>query len=168
VRVSSTRFCAPGSRRVSDRFDDRKEGWSRGSRSAFGRGRTAFPRSRLLPPTVAFVVEARVIHHQGRSFRSAPLSAHVAYLERDGSPGMARRAAYSAPPRTAPTPRPERPASFRFIVTPEEAAEMTDLRAFTATWRPRWRAISAPSWGLASPMGTPTPAFVSRGTRRRR
>jgi type IV secretory pathway VirD2 relaxase len=29
-------------------------------------------------------VKARVVRHRGRAFRSAPLSAHVAYLERDG------------------------------------------------------------------------------------
>jgi hypothetical protein len=57
------------------RFDDRKEGGSRGSRSAFGR---------VCSPPTAASQEGRVVHHQGRSFRSGPVSAHVAYLERDG------------------------------------------------------------------------------------
>jgi hypothetical protein len=57
---------------------------SRHGHSPFGRGRLAFGRSRLLPPQRRVVVKARVVRHQGRAFRSAPLSAHVAYLERDG------------------------------------------------------------------------------------
>jgi hypothetical protein len=39
---------------------------------------------------------------------------------------------------------------FRFVVTPEDAAEMTDLKAFTRDLvisSARWRAISAPGWG---------------------
>jgi hypothetical protein len=55
-----------------------------GGRSAFGRGRTAFSRSRLFAAERRVVVKARVVRHRGRAFRAAPLSAHVAYLERDG------------------------------------------------------------------------------------
>jgi hypothetical protein len=59
---------------------------------------------------------------------------------------------------------------FRFVVTPEDAAEMTDLKAFTRDLvisSARWRAIRHQA-GVASPMGTLTPAFASRGPRRRR
>ncbi len=52
--------------------------------STFGRGRTAFGRSRLFAAQRRVVVKARVARHRGRAFRSAPLSAHIAYLERDG------------------------------------------------------------------------------------
>jgi hypothetical protein len=60
---------------------------------------------------------------------------------------------------------------FRFIVTPEDAAEVTDPKAFTrdlVTSSARWRAISAPGWGLASPWEHRPPRLHPRGTRRRR
>jgi type IV secretory pathway VirD2 relaxase len=60
---------------------------------------------------------------------------------------------------------------FRFIVTPLDRREMTDLKALHP--RPRHLVGQMESdlgirLGLASPMGTPTPAFASRGRRRRR
>jgi hypothetical protein len=61
-----------------------RRGGPGGGRSTFGRGRTAFSRSRLFATDRRVVVKARVVRHQRRGFRSAPLSAHVAYLERDG------------------------------------------------------------------------------------
>jgi type IV secretory pathway VirD2 relaxase len=77
-----------------------------------------------------------VVRHQGRAFRSAPLSAHVAYLERDGvtRDGEKGRMFGAA---TAPTPWHSRDAASTtgiisgFVITPEDAAGMTDLRAFT-------------------------------------
>src|SRR5262249_15571979 len=51
-------------------------------RSTFGRGRTAFGRSRLFGAQGRVAARARVVRHQGGAFRSAPLSAHVTYLER--------------------------------------------------------------------------------------
>ena len=52
--------------------------------STFGRGRAAFGRSRRFAGHRRVVLKARVVRHRGRAFRSAPLSAHIAYLERDG------------------------------------------------------------------------------------
>jgi type IV secretory pathway VirD2 relaxase len=105
--------------------------------STFGRGRTAFGRSRLFASQRHVVVKARVVRHKGRAFRSAPLSAHVAYLERDGvtrDGGKARmfgaveeRADAMAFARRGLDDR----HHFRFVVAPEDAAEMTDLKAFT-------------------------------------
>jgi type IV secretory pathway VirD2 relaxase len=110
---------------------------SRHGRSTFGRGRSAFGRSRLFGAQRRVVVKARVVRHQGRAFRSAPLSAHVAYLERDGvtrDGGKAHmfgatedRADAMAFARRGQDDR----HHFRFIVSPEDASEMTDLRAFT-------------------------------------
>jgi type IV secretory pathway VirD2 relaxase len=114
----------------------RRGGPGRG-RSAFGRGRTAFGRSRLFAADRRVVVKARVVRHQGRAFRSAPLSAHVAYLERDGvtRDGEKGRMFGATEDRTdamafARRSRGDR-HHFRFVVTPEDAAEVTDLRAFT-------------------------------------
>src|SRR5271165_6733279 len=52
--------------------------------STFGRGRLAFSRNRLFPTSRRVVVKARIARHQGRPFRSAPMTAHVAYLKREG------------------------------------------------------------------------------------
>jgi type IV secretory pathway VirD2 relaxase len=105
--------------------------------STFGRGRTAFGRSRLFDAQRRVVVKARVVRHRGRAFRSAPLSAHVAYLERDGVTRDGEKAHMFG----ATEDRPDAMAfarrsqddrhHFRFIVGPEDAAEMTDLKAFT-------------------------------------
>jgi hypothetical protein len=82
-----------------------------GCRSAFGRGRTAFSRSRLFAANRRVVVKARVVRHQDapsarrRCRLTSPTSSATA------SPGTARRAACSAPPRTTPTPWPSRDAA---------------------------------------------------------
>eukprot|EP01037_Dinobryon_pediforme_P001385 gene1384-1406_t len=106
-------------------------------RSTFGRGRLAFSRNRLFAATRRVVVKARVSRHAGRAFRSAPVSAHVAYLKQEG----VTRDGEKAPMFDAETDRADDAGfadrtkddrhHFRFIVSPEDAAEMTDLRAFT-------------------------------------
>src|SRR5579859_5330446 len=53
-------------------------------RSTFGRGRLSFSRARLFSPMRRVVVKARIVRHKGRSFRSASMSAHLAYLKREG------------------------------------------------------------------------------------
>ena len=53
-------------------------------RSTFGRGRGSFSRNRLFSSSRRVVVKARVVRHHGKSFRSAPLSAHLSYLKREG------------------------------------------------------------------------------------
>jgi hypothetical protein len=53
-------------------------------RSTFGRGRGIFSRSRLFSSNRRVIVKARVVRHHGRSFRSAPLPAHLSYLKREG------------------------------------------------------------------------------------
>jgi type IV secretory pathway VirD2 relaxase len=121
------------------------------------------PPQRLFAADRRVVVKAGAVRHRGRAFGSAPPSAHVAYLERDGvtRDGEKGRMLGAAKDRTDAMAFAGRGLNnrhhFRFIVTPEDAAEMTDLKAFTRTWSARWRAISAPGWtGLASPIGTPT------------
>jgi type IV secretory pathway VirD2 relaxase len=113
------------------------KGGGRYGRSTFGRGRTAFGRSRLFGSDRRVVVKARIVRHQGRSFRSAPLSAHVAYLERDGvtRDGEKARMFGAAEDRVDAMAFAKRSVDdrhhFRFIVSPEDAAELTDLKAFT-------------------------------------
>ena len=106
-------------------------------RSTFGRGRLAFSRSRLFSPTRRVVVKARVVRHKGRAFRSAPLTAHLSYLKRDGVTRSGERAEMfdvsgDSADGAAFAERCEGDRHhFRFIVSPEDAGEMTDLRAFT-------------------------------------
>jgi type IV secretory pathway VirD2 relaxase len=82
------------------------------------------------------VIKARVVRHRGNRFRSAPLAKHVAYLKRDGvtRDGVDARmfdARSEATDERAFAERSEEDRHhFRFIVSPEDAAEMTDLRAF--------------------------------------
>jgi type IV secretory pathway VirD2 relaxase len=106
-------------------------------RSSFGRGRLSFSRSRLFRPARRVVVKARVVRHQGRSFRSAPLNAHLSYLKRDGVTRSGEKAVMfdAGSDRVDDAPFADRCKDdrhhFRFIVSPEDASEMTDLKAFT-------------------------------------
>ena len=106
-------------------------------RSTFGRGRLAFGRNRLFAATRRVVVKARVARHAGRAFRSAPVSAHVAYLKREGvtRDGEKARMFDGESDRANDAGFADRTKDdrhhFRFIVSPEDTAEMTDLRAFT-------------------------------------
>jgi type IV secretory pathway VirD2 relaxase len=105
--------------------------------STFGRGRTAFGRSRLFAGQRRVVAKACVVRHRGRAFRSAPLSAHIAYLERDGVTRDGEKAhMFGATEDRADAMAFARRGlddrhHFRFVVAPEDAAEMTDLKAFT-------------------------------------
>lgn len=106
-------------------------------RSGFGRGRIRFSRARLFSPARRVAVKARVARHRGRAFRSAPLSAHVSYLKRedvtrDGERGVMfdTTSDHADDGAFAERCRDDR-HHFRFIVSPEDAGEMEDLRAFT-------------------------------------
>ncbi|MER8417596.1 DUF3363 domain-containing protein [Mesorhizobium sp. M1329] len=106
-------------------------------RSSFGRGRISFSRNRLFSSSRRVVVAARIARHSGKAFRSAPLAAHLSYLKRDG----VTRAGEKAVMFDAGSERADDMAfsqrskddrhHFRFIVSPEDAGEMMDLRAFT-------------------------------------
>lgn len=106
-------------------------------RSSFGRGRINFSRTRLFSSSRRVVVAARIARHSGRAFRSAPLAAHLSYLKRDGVTHDGEKAVMfdADGDRADDTAFAERSKDdrhhFRFIVSPEDAGEMTDLRAFT-------------------------------------
>jgi type IV secretory pathway VirD2 relaxase len=80
---------------------------------------------------------ARIVRHQGKRFRSAPLSKHVAYLKREGvTRDGADARMFGATTEDADTKvfaeRCEDDRHhFRFTVSPEDATEMADLRTFT-------------------------------------
>ena len=108
-----------------------------GRSAGFGRGRAAAAALALRSPQRRVVIKARVVRQRGTKFRSAPLTKHLSYLQRDGvTRDGADARMFDARGDTADVPafgdRCEGDRHhFRFIVSPEDAPEMTDLRAFT-------------------------------------
>ena len=83
------------------------------------------------------VVKARVVRHHGTRFRSAPLPKHIAYLKRegvtrDGADARMFDANSDVADERAFAERCEDDRHhFRFIISPEDAAEMETFAAFT-------------------------------------
>lgn len=107
------------------------------SHSSFGRGQSRFGRSRLFSSSRRVMVAARIARHKGRAFRAAPLSTHLAYLRRDGvgrdgERGLLFDAENDGLDGSDFAARCESDRHhFRFIISPEDAAEMEDLGGFT-------------------------------------
>ena len=107
-----------------------------GNRSRFGRGqRASIQANRLITSrTRGAVVKARVVRH---SPRSAPLGTHLDYLRRDGVTHDGEKARLFGPETENADARAfaERCGDdrhhFRFIVSPDDAPDMADLRSFT-------------------------------------
>jgi type IV secretory pathway VirD2 relaxase len=80
---------------------------------------------------------ARVVRHRGARFRAAPLARHIRYLERDGVTRDGGDAAMfdargDAADRDGFAVRCEEDRHhFRLIVSPEDAADIADLKGFT-------------------------------------
>jgi len=106
-----------------------------GNRSTFGRGRTASVRAnRLLTGRSRIVViKTRVVRHTARA---APLAAHLTYLRREGVTRDGEKARLFGPETDEVDGRAfaERCQDdrhhFRFIVSPEDAVDMADLKSF--------------------------------------
>ncbi|MBU7588439.1 MAG: DUF3363 domain-containing protein [Sphingopyxis terrae] len=110
----------------------------RGGQSSFGRGRTAFARSRLFGSGRRVMVKMLPVTTRSRGGRRmAPLSAHIAYLKREGvtRDGSPTRMFDAEGDRADDRGFAERCKDdrhhFRVIVSPEDAAELTDLREYT-------------------------------------
>src|ERR1700733_12438083 len=105
-------------------------------RSTFGRGRRAALSLSSRPRGRRVVMMTRIVRHQGSKFRSAPLSKHVACLKgegvtRDGADAWMVDARSDDADTKALAERCEEDRHhFRFTVSPEDAAEMANLRAF--------------------------------------
>jgi type IV secretory pathway VirD2 relaxase len=99
------------------------------NKAAFLASRSLTDRSRRV------VVKARVVRQKAGA--SAPLSAHLRYLRREGvsKEGEPSRMFDAEGQESNPRAFADRCADdrhhFRFIVSPDDAFEMTDLRAFT-------------------------------------
>ncbi len=105
-------------------------------RSDFGRGRAASLSALrgLTSHSRGVVIKARIVRH---SAKSVPLTTHLSYLQRDGvtRDGAAGRMFDAAGDETDARDFAGRCQSdrhhFRFIVSPDDAQELSDLRAFT-------------------------------------
>jgi len=107
-----------------------------GHRSRFGRGqRASIQANRLITSrSRGAVVKARVVR---QSARGAPLATHLGYLRREGVTRDGEKARLFGPGTDEADPKAfaERCADdrhhFRFIVSPDDAIEMADLKRFT-------------------------------------
>ena len=114
----------------------KRSGGSTG-RSTFGRGRRAALSLASRSSGRRVVVMARFVRHRGARFRSVPLSKHVAYLKRDGvtrdgaDARMFDAASDDADTKAFAERCEEDRHHFRFTVSPEDAGQLADLRAFT-------------------------------------
>ncbi len=108
-----------------------------GGTGTHGRGRRAMAAMRRQPGARRVTVMARVVRHQSARFRAAPLARHISYLEREGVTRDGRDASMfdaggNAADRDAFAARCEDDRHhFRLIVSPEDAADLGDLRSFT-------------------------------------
>ncbi len=107
-----------------------------GNRSRFGRGqRAAVQANRLLTArSRGAVIKARVVRSGGRS---APLATHLGYLRREGVTRDGEKARLFGPggddldPKEFAERCEDDRHHFRFIVSPDDALEISDLRSFT-------------------------------------
>ncbi|WP_019051878.1 relaxase/mobilization nuclease domain-containing protein [Sphingobium xenophagum] len=117
-------------------------GWASDSGSRRGTGRHARGRiaslrasSRASQRRVA--VKARIVRHSGSRFTAAPIAQHLTYLKRDGVTRDGKDAELfgTGDGHIGGGAFAERCADdrhhFRFIVSPEDAAELADVRTFT-------------------------------------
>ena len=108
---------------------------SSGNRSTFGRGRTASVRAnRLLSGwSRVVVIKTRVVRHHARA---TPLTSHLNYLRREGVTREGEKARLFGPEsgevdsRAFAERAEEDRHHFRFIVSPEDAVDMADLKSF--------------------------------------
>lgn len=107
-----------------------------GNRSRFGRGqRASIQANRLLTArTRGAVIKARVVR---QASRSAPLATHLNYLRREGVTRDGEKAHLfgtggdDADPKAFAERCQDDRHHFRFIVSPDDATDMADLRSFT-------------------------------------
>ncbi|MFD1330444.1 relaxase/mobilization nuclease domain-containing protein [Methylopila musalis] len=106
------------------------------NRSRFGRGqRASIQANRFITArTRGAVIKARVVRHSGRT---APLGTHLDYLRRDGVTRDGEKARLFGPRTEEADDRAfagrceDDRHHFRFIVSPDDAVEMSDLKSFT-------------------------------------
>ncbi|OYW99518.1 MAG: type VI secretion protein, partial [Rhizobiales bacterium 32-66-8] len=108
-----------------------------GNRSRFGRGqRASIQANRLINSrSRGAVIKSRVVR---QTSRSAPLATHLNYLRREGVTRDGEKAHLFGPGGDDADPKAfaercqEDRHHFRFIVSPDDAMDMADLRSFTS------------------------------------
>ncbi|BAK84696.1 hypothetical protein Geu3261_0069_023 [Komagataeibacter europaeus NBRC 3261] len=113
-----------------------RQGTGGSGRSTFGRGRVASAHANrfLTSRSRGVVIKARVVKHGPRA---APLTPHLRYLRREGVTKDGEKAKLFGPEQEEVDPKgfAERCADdrhhFRFIVSPDDAVELADLKRFT-------------------------------------
>lgn len=125
-------------RRVSSRAGYTRLGHRSGKGSgSSARGRRALALTRVRANRRRVIIKARVVRHKGMRFRAAPLAKHISYLEREGVTRDGRDAAMfdargDEADHDAFAGRCENDRHhFRFIVSPEDAGELENLRTYT-------------------------------------
>lgn len=114
-------------------------GTSHGKRGTgrHGRGRIARLRIGSAQSRRRVVVKARVVRRKGSRFAAASLARHIAYLKRDGvtrdgrEVGLFDAGQGGADGEAFVARCTDDRHHFRFIVSPEDAGELQDVRAFT-------------------------------------
>lgn len=117
----------------------RKFGQAKGTKghSTFGRGRGAGSAFGARSTARRVVVKARVVRHTGKRFTAAPLARHITYLKRDGVTRDGQDARMfgansdDADAKDFALRCEEDRHHFRFIISPEDASEIEDLKGFT-------------------------------------
>ncbi|HEY0283207.1 MAG TPA: DUF3363 domain-containing protein, partial [Rhizomicrobium sp.] len=105
--------------------------------SRFGRGRNIAARIGLNASARRVVVMARVVRHHSRKFRAASLALHINYLSREGvtrdgsDARMFNAESDNADGKAFVERCQDDRHHFRFTVSPEDAGQMADLKAFT-------------------------------------
>lgn len=108
-----------------------------GGTGTLGRGRIAAAAARFRSDGRRVVIKARVVRHHGHRFRAAPLGRHIDYLAREGVTRDGRDAVLfdQRSERVDASDFARRCEDdrhhFRFIVSPQDAADMEELRVFT-------------------------------------
>jgi type IV secretory pathway VirD2 relaxase len=111
-------------------------GGSGKGRSTFGRGRRAAYSLASRSPGRRVTLMARIVRHQGSKFRSVSLARHVTYLKREGvtrdgaDARMFDARSDDADAKAFAERSDEDRHHFRFIVSPEDAADLENLRTF--------------------------------------
>jgi len=114
----------------------RRSGRAKGT-GRHGRGRDAALCFRGTGKARRVVIKARIVRHTGKAFASGPMSRHIAYLRREGVTRDQQHGDLFDGDRDRADG--EAFASrchddchhFRFIISPEDATELADLRVFT-------------------------------------
>ncbi len=134
----ATRFVAEVMRAArKEGLAGRRFGAAGRAKGTGGRGRFARSAAGLSRAGRRVLVKARIVRHGGAKLRSAPLARHVLYLQRDGvgrdgrNADLFGREGDVVDGRAFAETCQEDRHHFRFIVSPEDAHRLGDLRAFT-------------------------------------